>query len=72
MNQILLNTDGDGLCRTIKASYCRATFANFINRGGYGATAVAVYSDGMDMAVASERDGVRPGGNRPDINGRPP
>lgn len=34
MNQILLNTDGDGLCRTIKASYCRATFANFINRGG--------------------------------------
>lgn len=72
MNQLPLNDEPNGVCRTIKASYNKTSFANLIRRGGYAATAVAVYSDGMDISVASERDGVRPGGDRPDINGRPP
>jgi hypothetical protein len=72
MNQFPLNPEPDGVCRTIKANYHKTSFANFIRMGGYGATGIAVYSDGMDMAVASERDGVRPRRDRPDINGRPP
>lgn len=34
----------DGTCRTIKAQYCRMSYANFIrHRGGYGATGVIEY-----------------------------
>lgn len=37
---IPFNPEPDGTCRTIKANYARMSRANFIRRGGYGATAV--------------------------------
>ena len=33
MNQLPLNPEPDGVCRTIKASYHKTSFANFIRRG---------------------------------------
>ena len=43
MSQVPFNPEPDGVCRTIKANYWKVSRANFLRRGGYGATAVAVY-----------------------------
>ena len=56
MNQQPFNPEPDGTSRTIKANYYKVSLANFLRRGGYGATAVAVVQDcGSDMAVEAER-----------------
>lgn len=34
MNQLPLNDEPNGVCRTIKASYNKTSFANLIRRGG--------------------------------------
>jgi len=49
MKQKLFNPEPDGTCRTIKANYYKVSLANFIRGGGYGATAVIVYSNREDM-----------------------
>ena len=39
-----LNTEDDGMCRTIKAVYCKTSLANFLHTGDWGATgAIVVY-----------------------------
>lgn len=63
MRQIPFNPEPDGTSRTIKANYWKASRANFIRGGGYGATAVAVYDCRPDMEIKTERDGVRPDGD---------
>lgn len=55
MVQIPMNPEPDGTSRTIKANYQRMSVANFIRRGGYGATGVAVISG---MEEQPERMGV--------------
>ena len=35
-----LNPYEDGTCRTLKSQYYKNSLANFIRRGGYGATGV--------------------------------
>ena len=35
-----MNPMPDGTCRTLKAQYQQSSLANFIRRGGYGATGV--------------------------------
>jgi len=35
-----LNPYEDGTCRTIKSQYYKNSLANFVRRGGYGATGV--------------------------------
>lgn len=42
MIQIPMNPEPDETCRTIKANYQRMSVANFIRRGGYGATGVII------------------------------
>lgn len=41
----------DGTCRTIKANYQKQSLANFIRRGGYGATGVIEYVQAECEAV---------------------
>lgn len=48
-NKILLNPEPDGTCRTIKANYHKVSVANFVRRGGYGASAVIEWE--TDAAV---------------------
>lgn len=55
MKQIPLNPEPDGTCRTIKANYWKMSRANFIRRGGYGATAILVFDSGTNLEVAAER-----------------
>lgn len=45
MKVIPINTDVDGNCRTIKAQYYKNPLANFIHRGGHGATGVMEYEE---------------------------
>lgn len=52
-NKILLNPEPDGTCRTIKANYHKVSVANFVRRGGYGASAVIEWE--MDAAVPRHR-----------------
>ena len=42
-----LNTDKDGCCMTIKTSYSRMTYANFLahQHDGYVATAICEYEE---------------------------
>ena len=58
MNQVPFNPEPDGTSRTIKANYHKVSPANFIRGGGDGATAVICISDGSDMEVPSERNGL--------------
>lgn len=58
MKQEPLNPEPDGTCRTIKANYARMSRANFLRRGGYGATAVLVQDCGSGVAVEAKRKGV--------------
>lgn len=60
MKQIPMNPEPDGTSRTIKANYYKVSMANFIRGGGYGATAVICVSDGSDMEITPERNGLRP------------
>ena len=43
--KVPLNTDADGCCMTIKTSYSRMTYANFLGHqhDGYVATAICEY-----------------------------
>jgi len=45
MKQIPFNPMKDGTCSPIKSQYYKNGFANFVRRGGYGATAVIVIED---------------------------
>lgn len=45
MNVIPFNPMPDGTCRPIKSQYFKNSLANFLRRGGYGATAVIVIED---------------------------
>lgn len=45
MTMIPFNPMPDGTCRTIKSQYQQSSLANFLRRGGYGATAVAVIEE---------------------------
>lgn len=42
-----LNTDANGCCMTLKTSYCRMTYANFLGHqhDGYVATAICEYDE---------------------------
>ena len=55
MNVIPINTEPDGMCRTIKANYWKVSRANFLRGGDYGATGVAVIPD---MEEPAERMGL--------------
>lgn len=56
-NKILLNPEPDGTCRTIKANYHKVSAANFVRRGGYGASAVIEWE--MDAAVPRHGEPMR-------------
>ena len=43
--QIPMNPMPDGTCRTIKSQYQQNSLANFLRRGGYGATGVIVIEE---------------------------
>ena len=59
MKQYAMNPEPDGTCRTIKANYYKVSMANFVRRGGYGATGVAVVQDcGPNMEIEAERKRV--------------
>ena len=47
MKQVPFNTTPDGLCRTLKAQYYKNGFKNMFLGGVFGATAVAVYEEGV-------------------------
>lgn len=68
-NKILLNPEPDGTCRTIKANYHKVSVANFVRRGGYGASAVIEYEPvqvddpagyGQGLCDVPAEVGVRP------------
>lgn len=46
-----INTEPDGVCRTIKAQYGQSSLANFIRGGTFGATGVIVIEDNTDREL---------------------